>query len=145
MRKGGIYVVTKIIESVREFLTSPEVIIFGSLTLVEFIPIKLNPLRWTGRKIGELLIGDLRKEFAEFKRDYEERNAKEMRRHILDFANSCRNGVLHSREEWEHIIAELREYEEYTEKKKIPNGVIEEDAKYLRELYRERNMKNDFL
>ena len=87
----------------------------------------------------------LRKVITEFKRDFEETKAQNKRWSILTFARSCRYGELHSREEWKHAISELAEYEAYTEKKKIENGVIEEDAKYLRELYHERNMKNDFL
>ena len=42
-------------------------------------------------------------------------------------------------------MSQLKEYEEYTEDKGISNGVIDEDAHYLRELYHERNLKNDFL
>lgn len=87
----------------------------------------------------------LRKIITEFKRDFEETKAQNKRWSILSFARSCRYGETHSREEWKHAISELAEYEAYTEKKKIENGVIEEDAKYLRELYHERNMKNDFL
>lgn len=85
------------------------------------------------------------KVIKEFKRDFEETKAQNKRWSILTFARSCRYGELHSREEWKHAISELAEYEAYTEKKKIENGVISEDAKYLRELYHERNMKNDFL
>lgn len=85
------------------------------------------------------------KVISEFKRDFEETKAQNKRWSILTFARSCRNGELHSREEWKHAISELAEYEAYTEKKKIENGVIEEDAKYLRELYHERNVKNDFV
>lgn len=88
--------------------------------------------------------GKLWKAISEFKRDFEETKAQNKRWSILSFARSCRNGEKHTREEWKHAISELAEYEAYTEKKKIENGVIEEDAKFLRELYHDRNVKNDF-
>ena len=67
-----------------------------------------------------------------------------MRWHILNYANSCRHGVEHSHDEWRHVINQISEYEAYTKKKGIHNGVVEEDTKFLRELYHERNIKNDF-
>lgn len=42
-------------------------------------------------------------------------------------------------------MAQIAEYEEYTEEKGIVNGVIDEDSKFLRELYHNRNVKNNFL
>ena len=117
------------------------IIIFGSVTLVQIAPIKLNP--WTF--IGNCINGDLKKELSELKRDFEQTKAQDKRWHILSFANSCRNGKRHSKDEWEHLIAELKEYEEYTKRKQIPNGVFEEDAKYLRTLYQKISMENDFL
>ena len=136
---------TQIIEFVKEFVTSPRVIIVGAITLIEVTPIKVNPWKWLFSWIGNLINGDIRKDLKELKRDFEETKAQDKRWHILNFANNCRNGKMHSREEWNHVISELAEYEEYTERKNITNGVIEENAKYLRELYHERNKKNDFL
>ena len=81
----------------------------------------------------------------EMKHETEEDKAKEKRWHILDFVNSCRHGRTHTREEWNHVISELADYETFTERKGIKNGVIEEDAKYLRKLFQENNETNNFL
>lgn len=129
------------------------------MTMVEVAPIKINPWKWIFKTIGNLVFGEIRKEIketreeikeireelAELKRESEEDKAKEKRWHILGFVNSCRRGGLHTREEWNHAISELTDYEVYCKLKKITNGVIEEDAKYLRQLFYERNRKNDFL
>lgn len=122
------------------------------LTLVQIAPIKINPwtalLKWIDKIINEEIykkIDSIKDEVGGLKRDFENTKSKDMRWNILDFANSCRNGRLHDKEEWEHVIDQLREYEEYIEEKNLTNGVIEEDAKYLRELYRERCKQNDFL
>lgn len=138
-------ILEELMQSFVDVFTNPSVIIIGAITLVEVTPIKINPLRALFKWIGKAVNGDIQKDLAELKRDFEETKAQDKRWRILEFSRSCRNGVPHSREEWKHAISELKEYEEYTKKKNIVNGVMEEDAKFLRELYRERNMKNDFL
>ena len=121
-------------------------------TLVEVAPIKINPwgalLKYIGKVTNselndkfDALQGDLKK----FKREFEVKNACDLRWDILDFSNSCRNNRKHGREEWEHVISQLKEYETYVDKHNIDNGVIEEETKYLREMYQERLAKNDFL
>ena len=126
--------------------------IFLILTIVQIAPIKLNPwtviFKWFGRAInGELFkkFDTLEKELQDVKREFEVKNANDKRWDILDFSNSCRNGRKHGREEWEHVIDQLKQYETYVKEHKIDNGVIEEETRYLRALYRERLEKNDFL
>lgn len=122
------------------------------LTLVEIAPIRINPWGALLKYIGKVTNGELNDKFdklegelKQFKRDFEVKNANDKRWDILDFSNSCRNGRKHGREEWEHVINQLKEYETYVEKHHIDNGVIEEETKYLREMYQERLAKNDFL
>lgn len=114
-------------------------------SIVEVAPIKINPWSRIFNWIAEAIVGDLKKEFFEFKKENEEKTADRMRWDILSFANSCRRGQEHSKDEWWHCISQIKEYEDYTKRKGIVNGVIEEDSEYLRELYHERNLKNDFL
>ena len=114
-------------------------------SIVEVAPIKINPWSRIFKWIAEAIVGDLKKEFFEFKKDSEAKTADRMRWDILSFANSCRRGQEHSKDEWWHCISQIKEYEDYTKRKGIVNGVIEEDSEYLRELYHERNLKNDFL
>lgn len=128
-----------------DFVKQPEIIIVSAITIVEVTPIKLNPWKWLFSLLSNLLYGEMKKDIKELKRDFEETKAQDKRWHILNFANNCRQGKKHSREEWNHVISELAEYEAYTETKEITNGVIEENAKYLRELYHERIKKNDFI
>lgn len=130
-----------LLEFLNGILSNPSFVLLAGFTLVELSPIKINPWKW----FGDLLFGEFRKELSELKRDFEETKADDMRWNILNFANSCRRHEEHSKDEWRHVMSQIRYYEEYTEKKNIQNGVIDEDAKYLRELYHERNVKNDFL
>ena len=75
----------------------------------------------------------------------EQEKADNKRWNILDFANSCRNGRRHTKDEWHHVIDQLKDYETFVEERGLDNGVMEEEAKYLRRLYAERCEKNDFL
>lgn len=121
------------------------------LTLVEVTPIKVNPwsaiLGWIGRKLNGKLadkVDALTEDLDNFKKDFEVKNANDLRWSILGFASSCRKGDRHSREEWKHVIDQMAFYEEYVEEKNITNGVIKEDTKYLRNLYHKINSENDF-
>ena len=134
-----------IIESIKGLITNSEVIIIGVVTLIEIAPIKINPWQKLFKWMGNMINGELHKEFLEMKRDFEQTKANDMRWNILNFANSCRRGTEHGKDEWRHVVAQIAEYETYTEEKGIINGVIDEDSHYLRELYALHNQKNDFL
>lgn len=141
-----------IVDYLKDIFTNPTVIIFGAITLFEIVPIKINPwstlFRWIGKAInGELKeqLSNLSSDVSELKSDFEMKKAEDMRWEILEFANTCRIGNEHSKDEWRHVMNQVSEYEEYTERKGITNGVIEEDTRFLRELYHERNLRNDFL
>ena len=127
-------------------------LVFIALTLFEIAPIKVNPwshiLKWMGEKQNGALREDfriLKGEFHNLKKDFEEKNAHDKRWSILDFANSCHNGRKHTKEEWEHVLNQLKFYEEYVVEHDIDNAVIEEETRYLRELYRELMVKNEFI
>ena len=130
-----------------ETVTNPAVILFGTITIFEVSPIKINPWKWIGRAINSELIKKLdqvEKDVATIKKDQEEDNAENMRSQILSFAASCRRHEHHDAEEWNHIIAIIKRYETYVEERNIDNGVIEENAAFLRELYHKRLINNDF-
>lgn len=136
----------------KEIFTTPSVVIFGVITLIEVVPIKINPWHALFKWVGKAINGDLQKQVTEIKqevtdlkKDCELKNADDMRWEILNFANTCRQGAHHSKDEWRHVMDQLAKYEDYTDKKGIANGVIEEDSKYLRELYHDRNSDNDFI
>lgn len=112
------------------------------LSLIQITPLKLNPwdsiLRWVGRRInGELedKVGSLEGKVEDVRRDCEERAISDMRWHILNFAYTCRNSEDHTKEQWHHVLDQAKKYELYIEEHELDNGVIEEDTKYIRELY----------
>lgn len=124
---------------------NPWFTLFSAVTLIQIAPIKIDPWKWVLKFIKKAIIGDLEQDVKELKKDVEQEKIDNKRWNILDFANSCKNNRKHTKEEWWHCLSQLKEYETFCKEKHIDNGVIEEDAKYLRELYHERCIKNDFL
>ena len=126
-------------------MDNPWITILGSVTLIQIAPIRINPWSMLLNRIRKGILGDLESDVKALKKDFENEKISAKRWNILEFSNSCRNGRLHSREEWQHVVSQLKEYEVFVKEHQIENGVIEEETKYLRKLYAERNEKSDFL
>lgn len=122
-----------------------ELIIIGLLTFVQISPIKIDPWDMLLNIIKNALVGDIEKEMHSIKKDVAEEKINNIRWNVLDYANSCRNGRKHTKDEWYHVIGQLKEYERLVEENDIDNGVMEEETKYLRKVFEERLEKNDFL
>ena len=134
---------------IREIVGSPWVILIGTFTVIQISPLKINPWSWLGRQIRQLIFGDsisdLEKEIKNIKDDLLDEKVSSRRWQILNFSSTCMRGILHTKEEWDHCIADLEWYEAYCEKNNIPNGVMKECAKYLRKRYQEHLQNKDFL
>ena len=139
-------------------------IVGGLCVFFEISPkIKINPISFVCKWIGDKLtagikkdINDMRKNsegrYAELKSENENiRYAIDMQRianikaTILDFANSCRNGRKHSKEEFAYVLSENDEYERIIKKYNIINNVYKEDFAYIKEIYHECLRENKFL
>ena len=70
---------------------------------------------------------------------------KRLRWEILDFANSCKNKRRHTQDEFKHIIEAHDDYEILLEKTGERNGFLDAEFSYIKDLYAERQEKNDFL
>lgn len=146
-------------ELIKQLFENHGTLVVILLCLVEITPIKINPLSWVLKWIGEKINGELRTEIKslhdgllearddlnELKGDVEQMKVDAMRWDILTFANNCHCGKRHTKEEWNHVISQCQEYEDYIERKQISNGVIVEETKYLRELYQGIIRDNNFL
>lgn len=70
---------------------------------------------------------------------------RQIKTHVLDFANSCLNGRKHTKQDFENIIKENEEYEELVTKYNLRNDVYTEDFKYVMKIYHECQEKHSFL
>lgn len=111
----------------------------------EVSKIKINPisslLRWIGKKMFEPF--DVRLDAVEKKIDQNE--IDRIRWEILAFANSCRNGKRHTKDEFSHIIQQNDKYHNILNAYNMKNGQIDADYEYIEGLYKRCQEQNDFL
>lgn len=130
--------------------------------LIQIVPIKINPwsalFKWISKaitgnacsKIDSLIvkvdkIDGLIKKVDKIDADVKTNEKDRIRWEVLDFANSCRNGRKHTKDEYQHIIALNDKYRELLTLTGDTNGVFEAEYEYIKKLYAERLEKNDFL
>lgn len=120
---------------------------------VQFTPIiKCNPItalcKWVGKAInGEVLtrITGLEVRADQQRRSIDENEMDRIRWEVLDFANACRNGVRHTKDEFQHIITLNGKYHGLLKKYKMENGVFDAEYDYILELFQKCQHENDFL
>lgn len=122
-------------------------------SVIEVTPIfKCNPItalfRWIGRKMtAEMMseVKDLKGQVEEQGKDIQRNEMDRIRWEVLDFANSCRNGRKHTKNEFAHIIDLNKKYEALLEKTGEENGVFEADYEYVMGIYRHCLKENSFI
>ena len=114
--------------------------------------IKVNPIkslfRWIGKQINYEIkeqINSLQSEIDEVRKDGDEREVRRLRAGILDFANGCRNGKKHTKDQFENVFRDYEDYISITEKRDIKNGFLEDEFDYIRQIFHECQEKNSFL
>lgn len=121
-----------------------QLIVLGSL-FIQISPIKINPWSALFKWVAQMLTGDLKNKLDSICEEVRTNEKDRIRWEVLDFANSCRNGRRHTKDEFEHIIELNKKYNHLLALTNDSNGVFEEEYKYIQRLYAERLEKNDFL
>lgn len=70
---------------------------------------------------------------------------RQIKAHVLDFANSCLNKRRHTKKEFENIIKENEEYEKLVKKYKLKNDVYKEDFEYIMKVFHKCQEEGSFL
>ncbi len=114
--------------------------------IVDLTPgIKICPVRWIIKKIGNMLNFDIKTQLDRLERDFEKHKVESQRCEILDFANSCMNKRNHTKEEFDHIIKIHDDYDEYINQRNIKNGQVKVAYDYIEKLYEQNLKHNSFL
>ena len=79
----------------------------------------------------------LRAALDEEKKEREDETVSNMRWFLLSFAQECRKGDVHNKEQWSFALNRAKQYETFCKEHKIDNGVIEADTGFIRNLYQE--------
>ena len=112
---------------------------------IQITPIKISPITALVKWIGDVMLGDMRRELTAMQQSIDANEKDRIRWEVLDFANSCRNGIRHTKDEFQHIIALNTKYKKLLHKTNDENGVFDAEYEYILDLYAERQRKNDFL
>lgn len=138
--------------TVGEIVGSGAVIFLLFTTLVEITPIKWNPLTsilsWIGRRMNGKLIDQVKEQGEKIDKLDEKIDMNEIARirwEILDFANSCRHNVKHTKDEFEHIINQHEKYVQILDERSLTNGLITIEYEYIEDIYKNCLEKNNFL
>lgn len=130
------------------------------LTLIQIMPIKVNPWTAVGRAIGRALNSDLFKELDEVKRSQkaikealdahvridDERNADGHRARILRFNNELIQRIPHTREEFIEVLTEIDYYERFcATHPDYKNNRAVHAIDNIGRVYNERMKEHDFI
>ena len=114
--------------------------------VIEFTPfIKINPLSWVLEKVGAAMNKNLNEKVDKLSVQMTAHEIDQLRRNILDFANSCRQGRRHTKEEFDHVIRCHSDYEKILKENDMENGQVNTDYKYIENIYYKCMKDNDFL
>lgn len=138
--------------TIGEIVGSGAVIFLIFTTLVEITPIKWNPLTsilsWIGKRMNGKLIDRVEEQGEKIDKLDEKIDMNEIdhiRWEILDFANSCRHDVRHTKDEFEHIINQHEKYVRILDERSLTNGLITLEYEYIEDIYKNCLEKNNFL
>ena len=124
----------------------------GLSIFIQVVPVKIKPisllLKWIGKELNkesDAKIDKLTTAVKELEENQDNNEKDRIRWEILDFANSCRNNVRHTKDEFQHIIELNDKYKKLLKKTNDVNGVFDAEYEYIKKIYTERQEKNDFL
>ena len=127
-------------------------VIVALSVFIQITPIKINP--WTSlfKWIGNIITKDIKSEVSTLKEAITEQkkmirdNEKDrIRWEILNFANTCHNGINHTRDEFLHIIELNDKYRDLLRLTNDQNGVFDIEYAYIKKIYEEKQLNNNFL
>ena len=138
--------------SVEEIIGWVIKIVAGLSIFIQISPIKWNPisllLKWIGKELNKesnIKIDTLTTAVKSIEDNVDTNEKDRIRWEILDFANSCRNNIKHTKDEFQHIIDLNDKYKKLLKKTNDTNGVFDVEYEYIKKIYTERQQKNDFL
>ena len=141
------------LETIQQIFLGGGGVILILMTLLQITPIKINPWSWIARNIGRAINRDvidkvdkLGEDVSTLRKECDEREATLCRTHILRFGDEILHGVLHSKEHYLQILADIDSYEDYCDTHPgYKNNVASETIKHIKHKYQEHLEEESFL
>ncbi len=139
--------------TIKDFLLGGGGLLLILMTLVQIAPIKINPWSALAKAIGKAINADISGRLDEIGAKLDEhietdglRTADSCRAQILHFNNELLRPIYHTKEEFVEVLVKIDEYERYCdEHEDYPNNRAVLAIENIREVYKERLKKRDFL
>lgn len=139
--------------TIKDFLLGGGSLLLILMTLVQIAPIKINPWSALAKAIGKAINADISGRLDEIGAKLDEhietdvrRTADSCRAQILHFNNELLRPICHTKEEFVEVLVKIDEYERYCdEHEDYPNNRAVLAIENIREVYKERLKKRDFL
>lgn len=139
--------------NIKELLTDGGGVILILLTLVQIVPVKVNPWSWFAKKIGLAINGEvikkvdlLNSDVQSLRGEFEEHEATVCRTRILHFGDEILHGVQHSKEHFDQILIDITGYENYCNTHPdFRNSIAVETIKRVKSVYEVCMKNNSFL
>ena len=136
-----------------EWLAGGGGLLVALLTLVQIMPLNINPWSAIAKAVGRAVNADVLRELDTVTRKLDthirvddERNADSYRTRILQFNNELLREIMHTREDFIEILAVIDDYEHYCrEHKEYKNNRAVCAIENIKRVYMERLQKHDFL
>ena len=87
----------------------------------------------------------LKKRLDAMEKSNDLQSIRQIRAHVLDFANSCMNKRRHSQSDFDNIFDENEKYEALCKKHKIKNHKYKSDYEFIEKAYKKCQEDNSFL
>lgn len=108
-------------QEIISFLTEHYIASFvGAVTLIQIVPIKINPWTWIGKTLRHFFLGGIDSRLVEIKKEVdgirdiiEEREAVLARTHILRFNDELLASQKHSKEYFDQTLEDIDRYDKY--------------------------------
>ena len=112
--------------SMKEIFTEGGGLLLIALTVVQLVPIKINPWSWIAKTIGRAVNAEITR--------------------ILHFNTELLRNIDHTKEEFVEVLTEIDAYESYCkEHPEYPNNRAVLAIENIQDNYKERLQKHDFL
>lgn len=148
------------LKSVSEMILGGSGIIFILMTIIQIVPIKINPWSYLSRKIGKAInhdmiermdkldknVENLSTDLQNLREECNERDATLSRVRILRFGDEILHGIPHSKEHYDNILQDITFYENYCRSHpNYINNIAVMTIKHIKNMYQKHLEQDDFL
>lgn len=118
----------------------------------EFSKIKINPWSWLFKTVSKKInngtnerLDKIETTLSNLSETIDENEMTRLRYEILSFANTCKTGGKHSKDEFHHIIEINDKYHRIIQKRGYVNGLIDAEMDFILDTYRKCRDIDDFI